>query len=342
MTDKTTTVAVICGGPSVEHEVSLWSAKNIVSACIEAGYSVRVIYVKRTGEWLLVDAVPSDVKSVVGAPVSLLPGRGLMVAEAKLEIDVIFPIIHGTGGEDGTLQGALELLGISYVGCGVLGSAIGMDKVMTKRLAEQAGIPVAKYLVATPAQRPDFASVNKTLGLPVFVKPASLGSSVGVSKVTNQAEYSRALKQIFALDNKALIEAAVKGREVECSILEGHELLISGVGEVTTTHEFYSYKAKYLDEKSVTISVPALIPSSILKIIQAYSRKIAAQCDLHGLSRVDFFYVEKTDEVILNEVNTLPGFTAMSMYPRLWAQEGYMPKKLVKTLIDNALRRKQK
>ena len=254
-----------------------------------------------------------------------------------LDVDVVFPIIHGTMGEDGTLQGTLELLGIPYVGCGVLASSIGMDKSITKLVAEHEGIPVVRYIVATEEQFPIFSTVKEKFGSPIFVKPASLGSSVGVSKVNNEEEFAQALKEVFELDRKALIEEAIVGREVECSILTNDGLKISGVGEVSTTHDFYSFEAKYLDENGVKITVPAELSEEIVKKIQEYSSRLAIVCGLRGLTRIDYFYRESDGSILLNEMNTLPGFTAMSMYPRLWACEGYSAVRLINALIDDAL-----
>ncbi len=351
MNTQQITVAVICGGPSVEHAVSLWSAKNILSACENVGYRAFVIYVQKSGEWVCSGEIDeilktsssadifSDISTVTNKrAISLKPGAGLFIGDEKLLIDVAFPIIHGTMGEDGVLQGALDLIGIPYVGCGVLASAIGMDKSITKIIANHAGIPVAKYLVATANDRPSFIDAQQRLGLPMFVKPASLGSSVGVSKVRNADEFEKAIDLVFSVDDKALIEEAITGREVECSILTaGNELKISSVGEVSTTHDFYSFDAKYLDENSVKITVPAELPQDIIKTIQSHTQILAKACGLRGLSRVDFFYRESDDLVILNEINTLPGFTAMSMYPRLWKASGYSSDQLIKALIEGAL-----
>ncbi len=316
-------------------------------ACFGAGHEVEMIYVDKNGEWngssdfvdLFFLTVPAElaekIKTIEVGKVSVLPGNGLWLGESKLELDVVFPVIHGTGGEDGVLQGCLEMAGLPYVGCGVLASAIGMDKVVTKVLAQQVGIPVAKYLVATATMQPKFLDVEKELGLPVFVKPASLGSSVGVTKVKNEEEFVMAVSKALEFDTKVLIEEAVIGREIECGVLEDGELRVSGVGEVATTHDFYSYEAKYLDEKGVTISLPAVIPDDAKTLIQHYALILAKTIGVQGLSRVDFFYSDK-GEVILNEINTLPGFTALSMWPMLWKHEGYSDVQIVNALLRSA------
>jgi len=345
---KKITVAVICGGPSVEHEVSLWSAQNVVKACIEAGYEVCAIYVARDGRWiydqslkeLLVKSDTTDilkgVSSVVGKSVAVVPAVGLICDGSLMSIDVAFPIIHGTMGEDGTIQGLLEIALIPYVGCGVSASAIGMDKAIAKALAEQAGVAVAPYIVATEENPPTYKTVFDEFGTPFFVKPASLGSSVGVSKVRTKQEYSDALISGFKVDNKLLIEKMIMGREIECALLtDGHNLL-SGVGEVATTHDFYSFDAKYLDEKTVRIEVPATIPKEAVETIRENATMVADSLGLEGMSRIDFFYTE-TGEVVFNEVNTIPGFTGLSMYPRLWKHEGYTDALLVQALITHAL-----
>ncbi len=343
-------VGIIFGGASVEHEVSLWSAQNVMKACLEAGHNVVLIYVNSDGSWyhtddykvLFISASSSElaekIQCIAASPVTITPGSGLSVTGSSLPIDVIFPVIHGTTGEDGVLQGCLEVSTIPYLGCGVSASAIGMDKVVTKILAAQAGIPVAKYIVATPGFQPLFADVVAGLNLPVFVKPASLGSSVGVTKVRNEAEFTAALANALALDSKVLIEEGIIGREIECGILQNHGLRVSGLGEVATTHDFYSYEAKYLDEKGVTISLPAIIPDEAKKILQHHALTLAEAIGVQGLARVDFFYSDQGG-VILNEINTLPGFTALSMYPMLWKQEGYTSIELINALLSSALDR---
>src|SRR3989338_948578 len=322
------TVGIIFGGVSVEHDVSLWSARNIMTACLEAGHDIVLIYVKRDGSWnaseeycqILLSSssteLTKEMTAITSIPVSVTPGLGFIKEEKSMNIDIVFPIIHGTTGEDGVLQGCIEIAGIPYVGCGVAASAIGMDKVITKILAENVGVPVARYIVAMKDDAPIFSVVVKKLSLPIFVKPASLGSSVGVSRVRDEEEYIQALHSAFLVDEKVLIEEDIIGREIECGILEDGELLASGVGEVATTHEFYSYKAKYLDEHGVTITLPANIPEDVKAIVQNYSRIIAHAICVWCLSRVDFFYLSK-GEGNFNENNPLPGFTALSMYPML-------------------------
>lgn len=342
------TVAIIFGGPSVEHEVSIWSAKNIFQSCIELGHTAVLIYVDQSGVWktsknygkLFENTENNKLFSVISeAPallISISPSKGFLVKEKKILVNVAFPIIHGTMGEDGQIQGLLEILKLPYVGCGILSSALCMNKAATKQIAEYINIPVAKYISATASTAPTFEKVKQRLGLPCFVKPTSLGSSVGVTKVRTKQEYADALTLVFSVDNAALIEEAIIGREVECSILSDSDLRISNVGEVATTHDFYSFDAKYLDESHVKISVPANIPAKIRKQIQSYTKAIATACHVQGLGRIDFFYREKENDIIFNEINTLPGFTAMSMYPRLWETEGYSQARLIDRLLEHA------
>ena len=343
------TVGIIFGGASVEHDVSLWSAKNIMTACIDAGHDVVLIYVKKDGTWhhsqeyehIFLSSssteLTKNILETISSPVSAVPGSGLVSFGRALPIDIIFPIIHGTTGEDGILQGFLETVGILYVGCGVTASAIGMDKAITKVLVEQKGVPVAKYLVAMKKDCPKFSDAEIALGVPLFVKPATLGSSVGVTKVHNEKEYIDAMNVAFSFDRKVLIEEAIVGREVECGILEDDELLASGVGEVATTHEFYSYEAKYLDENGVTITLPADIPTHAKEEIRRYALLAACIIGVRGLARVDFFY-SNDGKVIFNEINTLPGFTALSMYPMLWKREEYTSTKLIDTILKSAFK----
>lgn len=348
--DGMKTIGIIFGGVSVEHDVSLWSARNIMTACVDVGYDVALIYVKKDGSWnfsseyqnVLLSSSSSELttnmSAVMSIPITVLPGSGFVVDGKSMNIDIVFPIIHGTTGEDGVLQGFLEIVKIPYVGCGVAASAIGMDKVMTKILAESVGIPVARYCVAIKGNIPSFPDVVKKLELPVFVKPTSLGSSVGVTKVRDEKEYIQALESAFSVDEKILIEEAIVGREIECGILEDGELLASGVGEVATTHEFYSYEAKYLDERGVTITLPADIPAKTKEEVRKYALIVAQTIGVRGLSRVDFFYSNE-GKVIFNEINTLPGFTALSMYPMLWKQEGCSSTTLINILLKSALKK---
>lgn len=343
------TIGVICGGSSVEHEVSLMSARNVARMIQDAGHAPVVIYIHKNGNWFFAKSfvdifLKDDVTNILSAfedaekeEVSINPGKGFFVDKSKLDINVIFPIVHGTGGEDGILQGVIESAGIPYIGCNVASSSIGMDKEMAKIIAKHAGIPVVDYFVARPWFTPDFNDIVEDFTLPFFVKAASLGSSVGVFKVKDEKSYKDALKGIFELDDKALIERAMTVRELECAILgKLPSLKISGVGEVTTTHEFYTYESKYFDSESVGMHIPAKIPDSISEQVREYTRLFARAAGLTGISRVDFFYDEQNNDVYFNEVNTIPGFTAFSMFPVLWKEQGIDSSELINELIQSA------
>jgi len=328
------TVGIIYGGPSTEHDVSLWSAKNISNACKEAGFLVNNIYVDRDGVWH--GAGSGDTVEVLDTVLELTPGMGIFLHDGRFDIDIAFPIIHGTYGEDGTLQAVLESLHIPYVGCDVAASAVCMNKVLTKHLATSLGIPIAKFMTATKIRLPTPKETMKELGLPLFVKPASLGSSVGVSKVRNLNELVPAIECVLEVDDQVLIEEMIEGREIECSFLYDGAVRVSRCGEVSTTHEFYSYDAKYLDEASVTIEVPARISVEAEHTIQSYVRHLVDVIGISGFARIDFFLTQD-GRVILNEINTIPGFTKFSMYPRLWAEQGCSAVQLVRTLVVNAV-----
>ena len=255
-------------------------------------------------------------------------------------VDVVLPVLHGSYGEDGTIQGLLKLLNIPFVGCSVLGSAMGMDKDVAKRLWRDAGIAVAKWKCVTKNDLADlnFESVKKELGLPMFVKPANAGSSVGVSKVTSAEEFKAALDEAFLFDRKVLIEEGIKGREIEVAVLGNENVIASVPGEVIPQDSFYSYKAKYIDEKGALLSAPAQLSDGEIKNVQAQAIKAFKVLCCEGLSRVDFF-LKENGEFILNEINTLPGFTSISMYPKLWQLTGIEYPELIDRLISLAIER---
>jgi D-alanine-D-alanine ligase len=257
-------------------------------------------------------------------------------------IDVVFPILHGPFGEDGTVQGLLKLADIPFVGTGVLASAVGMDKDVMKRLFRDAGLPIGKFKsLKSHEKAPSFSEMASALGLPIFIKPANMGSSVGVSKVHNEEEYHTALSEAFKFDTKAILEEFIPGRELECSVLGNEEPEASIPGEVISTHEFYSYDAKYIDEKGATLEIPAKLPPETVKQIQDLAIKAFKTLECEGLGRVDFF-LKPSGEVIINEINTMPGFTRISMYPKLWEAGGISYSKLIDTLIQLAVKRFEK
>jgi D-alanine-D-alanine ligase len=255
-------------------------------------------------------------------------------------VDVVFPVLHGPFGEDGTVQGLLKLANVPFVGAGVLGSAVGMDKDVMKRLLRDAQIPIPRFLVfeRSNASKIDFKAVKSALGLPFFVKPANLGSSVGISKVTAHKQFAGALTEAFRFDNKILIEEAIQGREIECSVLGNENPITSVPGEIVTRHKFYSYDAKYRDAKGAQLIVPAALSQDITKAVQGLALKTFKTLVCEGMARVDFF-LRHDREIFVNEINTIPGFTQISMYPKLWEASGIPYRKLIDRLIQLALER---
>lgn len=359
-------VGLLFGGRSSEHEVSLMSARSVLEALDPDRYEVVQIGITKEGRWLVAgDAVTRLVErasadgalegEVAGtAPVALLgdPSRGgrlLPVAGppgAPLldrPLDVVFPLVHGRTGEDGALQGLFELAGVPYVGAGILGSALGMDKVVAKRLWEAAGLPVGEHLVTTAGRwRGDPTAVQGEvagrIGFPCFVKPANSGSSIGVHKVHGLEELAPALDDAARYDVKLLVESAIEGRELECGVLGNDEPEASVVGEVVPGHEFYDYEDKYFDDK-VRLVIPAdLLPATAEEVRMTAVRAFRA-IEAAGMARVDFFLERSSGKVVLNEINTIPGFTRMSMYPRLWEATGVPFPRLCDRLIELALER---
>ncbi|OGG52626.1 D-alanine--D-alanine ligase A [Candidatus Kaiserbacteria bacterium RIFCSPHIGHO2_02_FULL_55_25] len=339
-------VAILFGGKSAEHEVSVKSAKNVADAMDKTKYDVSLIGIDRAGHWL----PPQKSAALLGATsvpssetgIALAPGENGEIMGADdlrgQRIDVVFPILHGPFGEDGTVQGLLRLANVPFVGAGVLGSAVGMDKHVMKRLLRDAGIPIGKFLVSTEASPIPFARAKEELGLPMFIKPANLGSSVGISKVTDEATYDLAIKEAFEFDTKVIIEEFIKGREIECSVLGNDNPIASVPGEVLVHSEFYSYEAKYLDENGASLQIPADLPADTVKLVQETAvRTFNALC-CEGMGRVDSFLTED-GRVIVNEINTIPGFTNISMYPKMWEASGISYSQLIDKLIELAIER---
>lgn len=348
---------MIFGGRSGEHEVSLRSAESIITAMDKARYEIVPIGITSEGRWLvsgnatamLPEAVMSSSNhqdvAIIGDPTrqGLTKLDEAQRALSSEPLDVVFPVLHGTYGEDGTIQGLLEMAGVAYVGCGVLASATGMDKITMKQLFEQAGLTVAQYewfLRSSWEADNEVVTerISQSLGFPVFVKPANLGSSVGISKATNKQELDDALNDAARYDRKILIERAVNGREIEVSILGNEHPIASLPGEIIVGHEFYDYEDKYVDNTSRT-EVPAKLPSEIIEQIQRDGVRAFQAIDGSGLARVDFFVEHGTNRVIINEINTMPGFTSISMYPKLWQASGISYSELIDRLIDLAIER---
>jgi D-alanine-D-alanine ligase len=354
-------VAVLCGGQSAEHEISIRSARNIINAMDRNKYDITLITIDQQGKWHPGDIKQltndSDPAGIAYAPeqntLALMPGQHTelfidpkhqksapAVSENERDIDVVFPVLHGPYGEDGTVQGLLKLADVPFVGSDVLGSAISMDKDVMKRLLRDAGLPVAPFLVFRRADQKqiNFKTISKQLGTPLFVKPANLGSSVGISKVRTAAEFATAIQTAFEYDNKLIIEAHVTGREIECSVLGNDHPIASLPGELmpNQNHEFYSYEAKYLDENAAIFAIPAKLEPAIIKSIQELSIKAFQVLCCSGMARADFF-LTPDGQIFINELNTIPGFTNISMYPRLWQVSGISNVELIEQLITLAL-----
>jgi D-alanine-D-alanine ligase len=341
-------VGIIFGGQSSEHEVSIQSAKNVFEALDKTKYDVSLIGISKKGNWLTIGgkdfqqiaaqsyaALPEKISSAVSSP---------QLAVVSEKLDVVFPILHGILGEDGTVQGLLKLMGIPFVGADVLGSAVGMDKDIMKRLLRDAGIPIVRFLVFQKKDQKNisFAKLKKELGLPFFIKPANAGSSIGVSKVSKGSEFRQAINEAFKHDRKILIEEGIPAREIECSVLGNEEKTASIPGEIVPTHEFYDYDAKYLDENGAVLEIPAKLSKEQIKQVQDLAIKTCEVLCVDGMSRVDFFLDKKTAKLYLNEVNTIPGFTPISMYPKLWEASGLSYPDLIDRLLQLALERANK
>ena len=348
-------VVVLCGGVSAERFVSTVSAQCVVANLDPRRFRARLVHIDVNGVWaevaprrLLAETAASlhagaaAVRRLRAGSKRLDPWRFLSSLSAD---DCVFPVLHGPMGEDGTIQGLLELVGVPYVGCGVLGSAAGMDKEATKRVAQSAGLPQVPWAVArTPREA---AAAARRFGFPVFIKPARMGSSVGVVKVKGPSGVAAALKEALRYDDKALVEKGIPAREIETAVLgdpwapAGDRLALKAsiVAEIAPNAEFYDYKAKYLDPNGARVLVPAPIPAATAARVRALALAAFRALDLYGLARVDFFVHKRTGAVYFNEPNTLPGFTPISMYPRLWRESGVPTRRLVETLIALARRR---
>lgn len=326
-------VCVISGGMSTEHDVSLVSGKNVIKNIDPLKYDVYSITIDKNGKWL--NSENEQIKNLV---------------DYLKSMDVVFPVLHGKYGEDGTVQGLLDLVKVPYVGCGVLSSSVSMDKVYTKIIFEKAKIPQAEYIYLKNEntyvdENFDEIELNnseivelvkKKLGFPVFVKPSNSGSSVGVNKALDEEELIKAIEEAAIFDEKILIEEAINGREVECAVLGNNKVEATTVGEIFSAEEFYSYDAKYNNSDSKT-KIPADLPQEKIDEIRRLAKKAFKAVDGRGLARVDFFIDNRTQEVKICEINTMPGFTQISMYPQLWQNEGLSYSNLLSRLIELAM-----
>lgn len=360
MKNKKIRLGVLFGGKSAEHEVSLISAKNIIEGLDREKYDVFLIGIDKTGEWRLRDGYSylmnqDDPKLIqlqnAADCIALVPARNRKELvnclnnqlQQALQLDVIFPVLHGTYGEDGTVQGLLKLANIPFVGAGVLGSAIGMDKDVMKRLLRDAQIPIAKFLVlhAYDKTKHNYDQIISQVGSPFFLKPANAGSSVGVSKVRTKEEFATSLDNAFLYDRKVLVEEFVEGREIECSVLGNDHPIVSLPGEVIPQHDFYSYEAKYLDQEGAQFQIPVSLPPGVEEKMQQIAVRAYQALCCEGMARIDFF-LKDNGEVYVNEINTIPGFTKISMYPKLWVASGLSYSNLLDRLIELAMERHEK
>ena len=348
-------VGILFGGRSGEHEVSIASASSVIRALDPEKYEAVPIGITKDGRWvagagalkLLPEVLKKGQRVMLPADpsVAALVSLGESTGQPGLRLDVIFPVLHGTYGEDGTVQGLLELAGIPYVGAGVLASAVGMDKDLQKRLFRDAGIPIVEFLAVSRSEwesdpKTVSANVAKKLRYPVFIKPATLGSSVGMTKVHNARELPAAMKLAAEFAQKIIVERAVSAREIELAVLGNEQIEVSIPGEVVPHREFYDYTAKYLEE-GTRLEIPARLTPAQVRKFQDYARRAFRSIDGRGMARVDFFLEKRGGKIFVNEVNTIPGFTSISMYPKLWEATGLPYGQLVDRLVQLALEQQQ-
>jgi D-alanine-D-alanine ligase len=346
-------VAVIFGGKSGEHEVSLMSATNVINAMDKEKYNIHMIGITRQGKWM---AFKGDVSKIIDSSwekeaeelereetIDLLFYRFFKDGNGK-RIDVVFPVLHGPNGEDGTIQGLFEMLDVPYVGCGVTASALGMDKAFSKQLFRDAGLNVGEYSIVLKKDIEEnidsvISLIEDKFTYPVFIKPANMGSSVGITKAHNREGLARGLKEACKYDRKVIIEENINCREVECSVLGNNNPIASGVGEIIPSREFYDYEAKYFDGGKSVLIIPAELSESKTEEIREAAVKAYKALDCCGMARVDFLLEKETEKVYINELNTIPGFTKISMYPKLWVAAGMSYDKLIDRLIELAIER---
>jgi len=348
-------VGILFGGKSVEHEVSIQSARNVCEAIDKAKFDVVLIGIDKSGRWQIRDlARLQDATSPVaelevaasGTELAFVPGEKCgAINEARSiqrlpQLDAVVPLLHGTFGEDGTVQGLLKLADLPFVGAGVLGSAIGMDKDVTKRLLREAGIPVVRFicLTAKAAAATTFEMLTNEFGAPFFVKPANSGSSVGTNKVRTSADWAAARSEASRYDRKLLVEEFVRGQEIEVAVLGNDDPEASIPGEIVPRHDFYSYEAKYLDENGASLRIPAHLSPEVTREVRRLAVRAFRILECAGMARVDFF-VADDGRIYVNEINTIPGFTKISMYPKLWQASGLPYGELIERLIDLAIER---
>lgn len=340
------TVGIIFGGQSGEHEVSLMSSSNVIEALQSNEYNIVKIGITKDGKWTIYEG---DVEKIRNG--TWLKDKSKLIKDFSIfnhpkikSIDIFFPVLHGPNGEDGTIQGLFQLLNKPFVGCGVLASAVGMDKIYSKILFENAGLPQGEYLSII---RDDWNRKNEEIirkieqkfCYPVFIKPANMGSSVGISKAHNKEELVKGINEATKFDRKILLEEYINCREIECAVLGNDDPKASVLGEIIPSHEFYDYKAKYFDDGKSKLIIPAPLDKELTDKISEYAVTAFKAIDGSGLARVDFFVEKDTNNIYINEINTMPGFTNISMYPKLWELKGLSYKKLIEKLIDFGIKR---
>ena len=335
-------IVVLFGGRSGEHEVSIRSAASVIQALDRSQYEIIPVAITKQGKWLS----PAESARLLPSHTvgSLATGTAIVLSQqpgAATGLDVVFPVLHGTFGEDGTVQGFLELADLPYVGAGVLGSAVAMDKDVMKRLFRERGLPTVDHLAVPRRERHEHtARLEERFGYPMFVKPANLGSSVGITKVGHAAELTRALDLAAQHDSKIIVEPAIDGREIECAVLGNDQPEASVPGEVIPGGEFYDYQAKYIDDTSELV-IPAALSAEQTSEVQRLAVAAFEAAGCAGLARVDVFLENASGRILLNELNTMPGFTSISMYPKLWEASGVPYSELLDRLVKLALERQE-
>ncbi len=333
-------LAIVFGGKSTEHEISLLSTRSILDQIDQSKYTISLIHIDIKGSWSLVDSFDQKESTAI----ALIPGQhGALILATDTgkilkQLDVVFPVLHGVFGEDGTIQGYLRMMNVAFVGCDVMASSACMDKDMTKRILRDAGIGIAPYAIATSESKPDFAKLERDLGTPLFIKPANLGSSVGVFKVENEKEYLEKLDDALTYDSKVLIEKTIHGKEIECAVLGNEKPKASLPGQVIMNTEFYDFESKYVDKDASSTQVPADLTDQQLENVRRIAIKAYQAMGCEGLSRVDFFVTHEGD-ILINEINTIPGFTNISMYPKMWEATGIPYTELIDILIELGIER---
>ncbi len=336
-------LAIVFGGKSTEHEISLLSVRSILKNINRDKYDISLLHIDINGNWFLKEGLSGENT----LSITLSPGnKGAKIVAAASgellrEIDVVFPVLHGVFGEDGTIQGYLKMMNVAFVGCGVMASSACMDKDMTKRILRDANIGITPYALATPEEKPSFEDLERDLGVPLFIKPANLGSSVGVFKVNNADEYNEKLEEALTYDSKILIERTIEGKEVECAVLGNQKPKASLPGEIIMNTDFYDFESKYVDKDASSTLVPADISEEHIELVRQTAVKAYKAMGCEGLSRVDFFVTNEGD-VLINEINTIPGFTNISMYPKMWEATGIPYSELIDILIELGVERYNK